>query len=157
MYSALSAVDASHRAPVALEPVAGELVKAGVLLARVELERVRRSPYAATDQRCDLVAPVGCSKVVPAFALGTKRHPVALPVGADPQAVGVLPVALAVALDDCADGRGPAALLGGVPVRWSHAVPPWCDERHDSTLDHAPWIGIIPLALPRGSADRVGA
>src|SRR5450755_4628672 len=100
MYSALSAVDASHRAPVALEPVAGELVKAGVLLARVELERVRRSPRAATDQRCDLVAAIGCPNVIPALALGTERHPVTRPVGADAQAVGVLPVALAVALDD---------------------------------------------------------
>jgi hypothetical protein len=68
-----------HRSAVALEPVAGELVTPRVLLAGIELEGIRRSPYAAADQAGDLVAPVGGADVVPAVALGAQRDPVALP------------------------------------------------------------------------------
>ena len=110
-----------HRSAVALEPVARELMKAGVLLARVELECVRWAPGAAADQRCDLVAPVGCAHVVPAFSFGAERDPVARSIGADSQAVDVLAVAFAIALDDRADGVGTAPLGGCVPVLFGHA------------------------------------
>jgi hypothetical protein len=110
-----------YRSLVALEPVAGELVKAGVLLSGIEFERIRRSPCAAADQAGDLVTPIGRADVVPAFALGAERNPVALSVGAYAQAVGVLAVAFAVALDDCADGLGPGAPGSRRRVRWGHS------------------------------------
>jgi hypothetical protein len=61
------------------------------------------------DEGGDLGAAVGGADVVPALAFGAEGDPVALAVGADPQAVGVLSIALAVALDDRADGLGPGA------------------------------------------------
>jgi hypothetical protein len=61
-----------HGSSVALEPVACELVEAGVLLARIELERVRRAPGATADEGRDLVASIRGADVVPAFALGAK-------------------------------------------------------------------------------------
>jgi hypothetical protein len=59
-------------------------VEAGVLLARVELEPIRRSPRAALDEPGDLTASIGGADVVPSLSLGPQRHPVALAIGADP-------------------------------------------------------------------------
>jgi hypothetical protein len=84
-------------------------MKARILLTGIELETVRRSPGAAADQRGDLGAAVGGADVVPALAFSAEGDPVALAVGPDPQAVGVLSIALAVTLDDRADGLGPGA------------------------------------------------
>src|SRR5690349_7511687 len=109
------------RAPVALQPVAGELVKARVLIAGIKFEGVRRPPGAAADQAGDLVAPIGGAHVVPTLALGAERDPVALSEGADSQAVCVLAVALAVALDDRASDLGPAPLGGRLLVLGGHA------------------------------------
>ena len=94
------AVPGFNGAPVSVEPVAGELVEPWVLLARVECEVVRRTPYAAADQRRDLVSPVGSAEVIPPLPLGAERDPEPLPIRADAESVGVLAVTLAVALDD---------------------------------------------------------
>jgi hypothetical protein len=96
-------------------------MKARVLLARIELEGVRRPPGSTADEGGDLVPAILGTDVVPALALGPKRDPVAFAVGADAQTIGVLPVALAVALDDRADAGAPAAVGDGLSVRLGHA------------------------------------
>jgi hypothetical protein len=48
----------------------------------------------AAHKRGDLVAPIGCSHVIPPVSLGSERHPEALAVGADAQAIAELAVAL---------------------------------------------------------------
>jgi hypothetical protein len=111
-----------HRSPVALVPIAREFVKTGILLARIELERGRRSPCAATDQARDLVAPIGCAHVVPSLPLGAKRDPVALSIRPHAQPVGVLTVALAVALDDRTDRLGSRAVFRLVAVMRASVV-----------------------------------
>src|SRR5450755_2446246 len=119
-------------------------MKARILLTGIELETARRAPGASMDERGDLGAAVGGADVVPALAFGAEGDPMALAVGADPQAVGVLSIALAVTLDDRADGLGPGAPGSRRTLRWGHACLRRMGGRHDSTPSQSWWIGIRP-------------